>query len=134
MNNNKRKIETFTSVSDLIKSKKCKTSTSISSVSDLIKCKKRKTKTSASVSDLIKCKKSKNEIKSKEPKMADLIKFKRRYLYLCYCICCNGTEVDFRTQENHTEDESLWKSEDTRKNQEDTIITRKQKNPSLLKM
>src|SRR5688572_9754898 len=127
MNNNKRNIEASTSVSDLVKSKKCKTSTSTSSVSDLIKCKKHKTETSASVSDLIKCKKSKDEIKSKEPKMTDLIKFKKRYLYLCHCIRCNGTEVDFRTQENHTEDESMWKSEEARKNQEDAIIARKQK-------
>src|SRR5215467_3922447 len=79
-----------------------------------------------SVSDLIKCKKCKAEIKSKEPKMADLINFKKRYLYPCHCIRCNGTEVDFRTQENHTEDKSLWRSENARKNQEGTIIARKQ--------
>jgi hypothetical protein len=119
----KTKIEISASVSDLIKCKKYKTETSTSSVSDLIRSGKRKAETSA----LIKCKKSKNEIKSKEPKMADLIKLRKRYLYPCCCIRCNGTEVDFRTQENHTKDESLWKSEDVRKNQEDTIVARKQK-------
>ncbi|CAB5351790.1 unnamed protein product [Rhizophagus irregularis] len=59
--------------------------------------------------------------------MADLIKPRKRYLYPCHCIRCDGAEVDFCTQENHTNDESLWNSEDTRKNQEDTITARKQK-------
>ncbi|PKK65508.1 hypothetical protein RhiirC2_786066 [Rhizophagus irregularis] len=59
--------------------------------------------------------------------MADLIKSRKRYLYPYHCICYDGAEVDFRTQENHTNDESLWNSEDTRKNQEDTITARKQK-------
>jgi hypothetical protein len=84
MNNKKRKIETSTSVSDLVRPKKSKTSifTSTStSVFDLIKSKKSKIETSAFVSDLIKSKKSTIEIKSKEPKMADLIKLKKRYLY-----------------------------------------------------
>ncbi|CAB5392785.1 unnamed protein product [Rhizophagus irregularis] len=48
-------------------------------------------------------------------------------LYPYHCIHCNGAEVDFRTQENHTNDESLWNLEDIRKNQEDTITARKQK-------
>jgi len=139
---NNKKSKTFTSVSDLVKPKKTKIETS-ASVSDLIKSKKTKIETSASVSDLIKSKKTKieistsvsdliksktaNSIKSKKPKMANLIKPRKRYLYLCHCICCDGAEVDFRTQENHTNDESLWNSEDTRKNQEDTITARKQK-------
>jgi hypothetical protein len=142
MNNKKSKIETFNSVSDLVKHKKSKIGTSVS-VSDLVKPKKSKIETSASVSDLIKSKKTKIEIstsvsdliksktvssiKSKKPKMADLIKPRKRYLYPCHCICCDGAEVDFRTQENHTNDVSLWNSEDTRKNQEDTITARKQK-------
>ena len=134
MNNKKRKIETSTSVSDLVNPKESKISTSTStpnSVSDLIKSKKSKIKTSASVSDLIKSKKRKIETSAS---VSDLIKLRKRYLYPCHCIRCNGAEVDFRTQENHTEDESLWKSEDVRKNQEDTIVAKKQKNPSLLKM
>ncbi|GET66746.1 uncharacterized protein LOC109476669 isoform X1 [Rhizophagus irregularis DAOM 181602=DAOM 197198] len=42
--------------------------------------------------------------------MADLIKPRKRYLYPCHCIHCDGAEVDFRTQENHTNDESLASS------------------------
>ncbi|CAB5390559.1 unnamed protein product [Rhizophagus irregularis] len=40
-------------------------------------------------------------------KMADLIKPRKRYLYPCHCIRCDGAEVDFRTQENHTNDENV---------------------------
>ncbi|CAB4495140.1 unnamed protein product [Rhizophagus irregularis] len=142
MNNKKSKIETFNSMSDLVKHKKSKIETS-TSVSDLVKPRKSKIETSASMSDLIKSKKTKieiftsvsdlikskmaNSIKSKKPKMADLIKSRKRYLYPCHCIRYDGAEVDFHTQENHTNDESLWNSEDTRKNQEDTITARKQK-------
>ena len=138
---NNKKSKTFTFVSDLVKPKKTKIETS-ASVSDLIKSKKTKIETSASVSDLIKSKKTKieisnsvsnlikskmaNSIKSKKPKMADLIKPKKRYLYPCYCKHCGDAEVDFCTQESHTKDKSLWDSEDARKNQEDTIIARKQ--------
>jgi hypothetical protein len=64
--------------------------------------------------------------------MVDLIKSKKRYLYPCLCIRCNGTKVDFRTQENHTKDKSLWNSEDARKNQEDTIIARKQEKSIII--
>ncbi|CAB4461217.1 unnamed protein product [Rhizophagus irregularis] len=39
--------------------------------------------------------------------MADLIKPRKRYLYPCHCIRCDGAEVDFRTQENHTNDENV---------------------------
>src|ERR1044071_2424698 len=124
MNNKKRKVETSTSVSDLVKSKESKIETS-TSVSDLIKSKKSKTFTSTSVSDLIKSNKSKIKIKSKETKMSNLIKLDKRYLYTCHCIRCNGAEVDFRTQEGHTKDKSLWKSEGARKNQEDIIVARK---------
>ncbi|POG69669.1 hypothetical protein GLOIN_2v1625072 [Rhizophagus irregularis DAOM 181602=DAOM 197198] len=117
MNNKKSKIETFNSVSDLVKHKKIKPRKSkietSASVSDLIKSKKTKIEISTSVSDLIKSKTA-NSIKSKKPKMADLIKPRKRYLYPCYCIRCGGAEVDFRTQENHTNDEN-------------TITARKQK-------
>ena len=130
MNNKKSKIETFTSVSDLVKSKKTKVETS-ASVSDLVKSKKTEVETSASLSDLIKSKKNKTEASTF---ISDLIKSKKRYLYPCHCIRCDGTEVDFRTQENHAKNKSLWNLEDARKNQEDTIIARKQKNPSLFKM
>src|ERR1044071_617049 len=107
MNNKKRKVETSTSVSDLVKPKKSKIFIS------------------TSMSDLIKSNKSKIEINSKETKMANLIKLNKRYLYTCHCIRCNGAEVDFRTQEGHTKDKSLWKSEGARKNQEDIIVARK---------
>ncbi|CAB5359410.1 unnamed protein product [Rhizophagus irregularis] len=122
MNNKKSKIETFNSVSDLVKHKKSKIETS-TSVSDLVKPRKSKIETSASVSDLIKSKKTKieistsvsdliksktaNSIKSKKPKMADLIKPRKRYLYPYHCIHCDSAEVDFRTQENHTNDENV---------------------------
>ncbi|CAB4444502.1 unnamed protein product [Rhizophagus irregularis] len=127
MNNKKSKIETFNSVSDLVKHKKSKIETS-TSVSDLVKPRKSKIETSASVSDLIKSKKTKieistsvsnliksktaNSIKSKKPKMADLIKPRKRYLYPCHCIRCDGAEVDFRTQENHTNDETPDENKD----------------------
>ena len=113
MNNKKRKVETSTSVSDLVKPKESKieTSTSVSdlikskkskietstSVSDLIKSNKSKTFTSTSVSDLIKSNKSKIEIKSKETKMANLIKPKKKYLYLYYCKRCNDVKIDFHS-------------------------------------
>ncbi|CAB4487065.1 unnamed protein product [Rhizophagus irregularis] len=134
MNNKKSKIETFNSVSDLVKHKKSKIETS-TSVSDLVKPRKSKIETSASVSDLIKSKKTKieistsvsdliksktaNSIKSKKPKMADLIKPRKRYLYPCYCIRCGGTEVDFRTQENHTNDEKKENDDDEDDGDED---------------
>jgi hypothetical protein len=121
----KTKIETSASVSDLVKSKKTKIETSVS-MSDLVKPKK--TKTFASVSDLVKSKKTKIETSAS---VSDLIKSKNRYLYPCLCLRCDGTEVDFYTQENHIKDKSLWNSEDTRKNQEDTIIVRKQ-NKSII--
>ena len=98
MNNKKS-----TSISDLVKPKKTKIETF---VSNLIKPKKTKIEISTSVSDLIKSKMA-NSIKSKKSKMANLIKPKKRYLYLCHCKLCKGVEVDFRTQESHTEDRSL---------------------------
>jgi hypothetical protein len=128
MNNKKSKTSTSTSVSDLVKPKKTKIETS---VSDLIKSKKSKVESSASVSYLIKSKMD-NSIKSKKPKMVDLIKSKKRYLYPCLCIRCNGTKVDFRTQENHTKEKSLWNSENARKNQADTIIARKQRKSIII--
>src|ERR1051325_12174543 len=114
MNNKKRKVETSTSVSDLVKSKESKIVTS------------------TSVSDLIKSNKSKIKIKSKETKMANLIKLNKRYLYTCHCIRCNGAEVDFRTQEGHTKDKSLWKSEGARKKEKSIVTqdTKKQKRAS----
>ena len=112
MNNKKSKIESFTSVSDLVKPKKIKIETS--------------------VSNLIKSKMA-NSIKSKKTKIADLIKLKKRYLYPCHCIRCDGMEVDFRTQENHTTDKSLWNSEDTRKIRKILLQRENKKNLSLFK-
>ncbi|CAB4487545.1 unnamed protein product [Rhizophagus irregularis] len=44
--------------------------------------------------------------------MADLIKPRKRYLYPCHCIRCDSAEVDFRTQENHTNDETPDENKD----------------------
>jgi hypothetical protein len=71
-----------------------------------------------------KCKITKCKI---ETSVADLIKPKKKYLYTCHCIRCNGEEVDPRTQEKHAKDKHLWKSKDARKDQEDVITARKQK-------
>jgi Transposase family tnp2/Domain of unknown function (DUF4218) len=65
--------------------------------------------------------------------VADLVKPKKRYLYPCYCVYCKGAEVDSRTQEKHTKEESFWKSKDARKRQENTIMARKQKKPVIPK-
>jgi len=61
-----------------------------------------------------------------ETSVADLLKPKKRYLYVCNCVCCDGAEVDFRTQESHTKNKSLWKSENAKKYQENEIAARKQ--------
>src|SRR6266496_6354504 len=111
MNNKKCKVEV--SVADLIKSKKYETSEN--SVNDLIKPKK----------------KYLYETETSVTSVTDLLKPKKKYLSPCDCICCNGAEVDSRTQKKHMKDEILWKSEDTRKNQENTIMARKQKNLPL---
>src|SRR5215471_292190 len=62
-----------------------------------------------------------------ETSVADLIKPKKNYLYECHCIRCGGKKVDYRTQEKHTNERCLWKSEDDRKNQENAIMARKKK-------
>jgi hypothetical protein len=67
-----------------------------------------------------------------ETSVASLIKSKKNYLYKCNCIRCCGKEVDPRTQEKHTTDERLWKSEDDRKSQENTIMSRKKKSTNLI--
>ena len=59
--------------------------------------------------------------------MADLIKSSKKYLYKCHCVYCNSKKVDSRTQEKHTANKSLWKSEIFRKNQENSIKSRKKK-------
>ncbi|PKC12123.1 hypothetical protein RhiirA5_412263 [Rhizophagus irregularis] len=61
-----------------------------------------------------------------ETSVADLIKPKKKYLYACYCILCNGEEVDPRTQKKHAKDERLWRSKDAKKDQENAIMARKQ--------
>jgi len=84
------------------------------------------------VNDLIKPKKKYlYETETSVTSVTDLLKPKKKYLYLCDCICCNGAEVDSRTRKKHMKDEILWKSEDTRKNQENTIMARKQKKSSI---
>ena len=66
-----------------------------------------------------------------ESSVANLIKTKKKYLYTCNCLHCNGKEVDYRTQEKHTKDKSLWKSENAKKNQENAIMARKQKKSTI---
>ena len=65
--------------------------------------------------------------KRKVETVADLIKSSKKYLYKCHCVYCNGKKVDSRTQEKHTANKSLWKSEISRKNQENSIKSRKKK-------
>src|SRR5207244_8464489 len=65
--------------------------------------------------------------KRKVETVADLIKSSKKYLYKCHCIYCNGKKVDSRTQEKHIANKSLWKSEISRKNQENSIKSRKKK-------
>lgn len=69
----------------------------------------------------------KSNKKNKIETVADLMKPKKKYFYECYCINCKGKKVDARTQETHTEKKIFWKSEISRKNQENTIETRKKK-------
>ncbi|GET65995.1 hypothetical protein GLOIN_2v1848891 [Rhizophagus irregularis DAOM 181602=DAOM 197198] len=85
-----------------------------------------------SVSELIKSNK-KRKVETSETFVADLIKPKKKYLYICNCARCKGAEVDSRTQEKHTYDDSLWesRSKDSRKNQENTIMIRKKKTSSV---
>src|SRR5277367_6413988 len=64
---------------------------------------------------------------SHKTSVTDLIKPRKKYLYPCHCVCCNGEEVDFRIQEKHTKDNNLWELENTRKNQKNAIMVRKQK-------
>ena len=67
-----------------------------------------------------------------EISVANLIKPKKNYLYECHCIHCCGKKVHPRTQEKHTTDKRLWKSEDDRKNQENIIMARKKKSTNLI--
>ncbi|GET53241.1 hypothetical protein GLOIN_2v1486519 [Rhizophagus irregularis DAOM 181602=DAOM 197198] len=85
-----------------------------------------------SVSELIKSNK-KRKVETSETFVADLIKPKKKYLYICNCARCKGAEVDSRTQEKHTYDDSLWesRSKNSRKNQENTIMIRKKKTSSV---
>ncbi len=65
--------------------------------------------------------------KRKVETVADLIKSSKKYLYKCHCVYCNGKKVDSRTQKDHTANKILWKSEISRKNQENSIESRKKK-------
>src|SRR6266498_1049469 len=67
-----------------------------------------------------------------ETSVANLIKPKKNYLYECHCMRCCGKKVDPRTQEKHTTEKCLWKSEDNRKNQENTIMARKKKSTNFI--
>jgi hypothetical protein len=67
-----------------------------------------------------------------EISVANLIKPKKKYLYECHCIRCCGKKVHPRTQEKHTTDKRLWKSEDDRKHQENIIMARKKKSTNLI--
>src|SRR6266496_4584226 len=67
-----------------------------------------------------------------ETSVANLIKPKKNYLYECHCMRCCGKKVDPRTQEKHTTEKCLWKSEDNRKNQKNTIMARKKKSTNFI--
>src|SRR5271156_2762098 len=118
MNNKK-----CTSVADLIKP--IKKHSHETSVNDLIKPKKKNLHkiSETSVTELIKSKKK----NSHKTSVTDLIKPRKKYLYPCHCVCCNSEEDDFHTQEKYTKDNSLWELENTRKNQKNAIMVRKQK-------
>ena len=75
-----------------------------------------------SVADLIKH----NKNCKIETSVADLLKPKKKYLYTCNCILCNGEEVDPRTLKKHAKDKRLWKLNNTRKDQENAIMTNEQ--------
>ena len=66
--------------------------------------------------------------------IADLIKPRKKYIYTCHCIVCDGAEVDPRTQEKHTLDKIKWRSDDDdlRKNQMKAIAARKQNKPHVV--
>ena len=64
---------------------------------------------------------------NKKNTVADLIQPRKKYLYECNCINCQGRKVDSRTQEKHTKNESLWKSKTSRENQQSAIESRKKK-------
>ena len=69
----------------------------------------------------------KSNKKNKIETVADLMKPKKKYFYECYCFNCKGKKVDARTQEMHTKQKNLWKSENSKKNQENTIKARRKK-------
>src|SRR5215217_671247 len=69
----------------------------------------------------------KSNKKNKIETVADLMKPKKKYFYECYCLNCKGKKVDARTQETHTKQKNLWKSENSKKNQENTIKARRKK-------
>ncbi|PKY31903.1 hypothetical protein RhiirB3_449739 [Rhizophagus irregularis] len=66
--------------------------------------------------------------------ITDLIKPKKKYVYPCHCVLCKGAEVDPRTQEKHTRDKILWRSDDddSRRNQINAIAARKQNKPHVI--
>ncbi|PKC55993.1 hypothetical protein RhiirA1_402464 [Rhizophagus irregularis] len=66
--------------------------------------------------------------------IADLLKPKKKYVYPCHCVLCKGAEVDPRTQEKHTRDNILWRSDDydSRRNQMNAIAGRKQNKPNII--
>src|SRR6266542_2813247 len=67
-----------------------------------------------------------------ETSVANLIKPKKNYLYECHCMRCCDKKVDLHTQEKHTTEKYLWKSEDNRKNQKNTIMARKKKSTNFI--
>ena len=75
-----------------------------------------------SVADLIKH----NKNCKIETSVADLLKPKKKYLYACNCILCNGEEVNPRTLKKYAKDKRLWKLNNTRKDQENAIMTSEQ--------
>jgi len=75
-----------------------------------------------SVADLIKH----NKNCKIETSVAGLLKPKKKYLYACYCILCNGKKVDPRTLKKHAKNKCLWKSNNAGEDQENAITTSEQ--------
>jgi Transposase family tnp2 len=127
---NNKKSEIVTHVADLVKSNKNKVTTA-TNVVDLVKPSK-KDKVVKNLADLIKSDKKDKVVTNVA--MTNLIKPTKKYSYRCHCIRCGGIEVDSRTQEKHTEEESFWKSKESRERQESAIAVRKQNKSTSAEM
>jgi hypothetical protein len=90
-----------------------------------------------SVNDLIKPKKrfpyeTSKTFETSKTSVTNLLKLQKKYLYLCGCICCDDAKVNSCTQKKHLKNDSLWQSENIRKNQENAIMAKKQKKTIII--